>query len=110
MAKYSYELVCCMMDAIYEGYTFTEFYTYNYKLLRLPSKKISLKAWNRAKSFIANEEEWRKYLQQQVSTMWSQFVKKLDTYYEEGFGIFNLDETLGVSKEAILEMINRDGA
>lgn len=105
MAKYSYELICNMREAIFEGITF-DYYFYNCMDSKL-KKKIARKAWNRATTFVNNEEEWRKYILSEMKPIFNRFAELVDDYWNNGFGYFQLEEAFGITNSSIKEIIHK---
>lgn len=104
MAKYSNKYLMNAREAIFDGLTFDEFY-YNYSGEKV-KRKYAQRAWNRATTLAENDQEWNKFLINNFIERFGGFVTGLKNYYQEGFGVSDLANALGISCKAILEIVH----
>lgn len=103
MAKYPNAFVLECREAIYEGLDFDDFY--KYKANTTLNRKRAYKAWRRANHLCNNEVELNRFLIDDIKSRFGGFVKTIQDYYQEGFGYGDLADALGISRNAIAEII-----
>lgn len=105
MALNYYAMVKDAREAIYEGKELSEFYfPGDYGCSKWKTAKA---VWHKANKSVEDQEIWRGILIKEIKSQFETLANVMDDYYNEGFGYSDISDALGISKEAVAEVIKK---
>lgn len=105
MAINHYAMVTDMREAIYNGYEFDDFYVKGD--YGCTTRKRAKAVWHRAQTTVDHVDAWHDYILSQIKPMFQKVADAMDDFYNEGFSLNDLSEALGISKEAVAEIVQK---